>query len=770
MAGFSSRSLLIFATGVCSASDCDLVVLDEVNVLDVSKVETAAKQLENLGAVVRVRMYKSMNGAPSMDHFEERIEKSCPSWQSADGGTKNNLVVLIVAMDDRESGIYAGSEWERALGNSWNIVRTETMNPRLKDGDPTAAFVNSLREISKLIMNQRNTRTQLPGSAPSTVVVEEPTDFTGLWTVLGWALVAGVLILMLVYGIRLHQRRKKEEELRRTAQQRASDFKGQCSTIVLLFSESLPILHASVKDLVPKISRNSSEGFGTKLSKLERDISSAKTGYVVLADSVQNDPNDPSYTFTQYDLITSHYQGALIALKRAEDGLKELEAEVTKTRELLKSVPLTIAKAEEKITAASVAIEEVRDKGWKVGGVEAILSQARSSFDAAKAKLGEKDFSIAASHAQEAFTHAENAATRASAIPARFAELVSKVEPLKARIVKVRESVVNGSRLFSEISSGYAESSWTTIVGNGTEADNRLEWCSEAVSNTEAALSMEVQDLEAAEDLLSDSNSWLDEAESFMRSIVALKQHLEEAKKNAPLEIKAAEDDIAKARAYIQAHDDDIREELETDLAEASRVLGEARQELAKDLPDYLAVVKLAIQANNSADSILAGARSEHEEAERLRVKASTTLREAERSISAAKEYIEDHSSDVDMNVSSLLKDAKAALKSAKESTSVNDIISFAETADKKADKALAEAKEDVDDACSRRRRSSSPSPNWGTSSSIPSYRPSSSVPSYRHSSPSIRIGGGGGFGSSSRIGGGGGFGGSSRVGGGGKW
>ena len=34
--------------------------------------------------------------------------------------------------------------------------------------------------------------------------------------------------------------------------------------------------------------------------------------------------------------------------------------------------------------------------------------------------------------------------------------------------------------VFEEIASTYAESSWTTIRGNGTEAENRLDWSTEA--------------------------------------------------------------------------------------------------------------------------------------------------------------------------------------------------------------------------------------------------------------------------------------------------
>ena len=123
----------------------------------------------------------------------------------------------------------------------------------------------------------------------------------------------------------------------------------------------------------------------------------------------------------------------------------------------------------------------------------------------------------------------------------------------------------------------------------------------------------------------------------------AIETSLEAARRDAPGEISAAQADITKAWKYINAYDEDIRESLEDDLREAEKKLNTASEELNKEKADYLMVVKLAREANDSADKILAQARTEHEAAERMRSKAASALRDARSRVSIAREYIQDH-------------------------------------------------------------------------------------------------------------------------------
>jgi ElaB/YqjD/DUF883 family membrane-anchored ribosome-binding protein len=247
--------------------------------------------------------------------------------------------------------------------------------------------------------------------------------------------------------------------------------------------------------------------------------------------------------------------------------------------------------------------------------------------------------------------------------------------------------------------------------------------------------------------MVKEANIWLDEAQSFMRSIDALEVHLTTARADAPGEITAAQTDITKAWQYINNYDEDIRESLEDDLHGAERTLNQARNELAKDVPDYLHVLQLAREVNATADRILAEAHEEHEAAERLRARAASELRDARAAVSRAKEYLEDHSREAGRAAQNYLRDAQAHLRDAEAASDLNTRISHAQQAETEANRAYSTARNAVDAAPIPRRpiyipvplpvpTASRPRQNWGSPSSRPSSQPNS---------PSRVSGGGGG-------------------------
>jgi ABC-type transporter Mla subunit MlaD len=141
-----------------------------------------------------------------------------------------------------------------------------------------------------------------------------------------------------------------------------------------------------------------------------------------------------------------------------------------------------------------------------------------------------------------------------------------------------------------------------------------------------------------------------------------------------------------------------------------------------KALPNPILVVKYARSANDQADTVLASARAEAEQTVRLRAKAETALREAERLVSKAKEYIEDHSSDVGANAKANLRKAKENLDTARDTSDLERCIAFAEGAEEKARYAYNEAKEDVAEA-NEEDDSDTTVVVWGNST--PVYQPS---------------------------------------------
>ena len=77
-----------------------------------------------------------------------RSTSGCKTWQGAEGDVKNNLVVLMVSVDDKRTGLYYGEVYRRVLDKQWNGVQKDSTNPRFHDGDFTAGMVAGLGRIA----------------------------------------------------------------------------------------------------------------------------------------------------------------------------------------------------------------------------------------------------------------------------------------------------------------------------------------------------------------------------------------------------------------------------------------------------------------------------------------------------------------------------------------------------------------------------------------------------------------------------------------------
>lgn len=737
------------------AQNCDDLVVDEAGALGdgIQSVVTSAQKLANLGAEVRVRIVSRISPHPDINRYEAAIEKSCQSWQSLDGGTRNNLIVLIIAIDDRESGLWYGTEWAKKLDPNWNSIRADVMNPKFRDGEFAKGISAGLDEIASILSATQSS--QPAGGARTT---------SDSGSVFVWILItlAGVALVIFI-PVQISKRRKEKEQ-RRAVQQQAKLARTACSSLVQELEEPMQMLEIKLNDLKTKASDEDTKPLTDRHDTLASRIKNGTLQFGNLSHTA-NDPTQDNLSAPEYEAMRKSYQSVVDSLTVAKREIGGIESDIKSLLRQLEEAPALVASCYSAIADAQKAITEIENAGYVVTSAEAKLAEAEPELANAKSALAEKRFSEAIRIAKRVLEIAQEAGGIARKRPVLKAELEETIPALKKRITEVNVKIDDGHRLFEDIASSYAESCWQTIAGNGSEAENRIDWATKAQEDAAVASGMAVQKFDEAVGLIEKANSWLDEAESFMRSIAALKDNLEKAKREAAGEIEAAQLDITKAKKYIAEYDEDIAEQYEEDLAEAQQKLETARAELKKEKPDFIKVVKLALEVNLTADNIYLVAEKEHESAELLRRNAATMLREAQRSYSAAKEYIEDHSSDVDTDADSLLRDAHEALLNAEQCTEAESILQSAEVADKKADSALEEAQEDVErERRERARRQAASQVNWGNRTSTPSY-------THRSSSSTIKIGGGGGsFGGSFRGGGGGGMGFSSRGGGGGKW
>lgn len=756
--GFTRTLLVIFTIIFFSeyayAQNCDALVVDEAGVLgrEIDSVVESAKKVQNLGAEVRVRILDRGN---QLDFVQNEFEQSCQSWRATDGGTRNNLISMLMSVEDDQFGFYVGSQWANALSRDrQNQIENDYIFPRFRDGNFSGAFVAGLDQVARVIDAQVNgTLAVSASSGPPVVVQTEATDFTGLW----WVLFSVVFVGVVVGGYVAYDRKRKDNEQRRAAQQKAFMAKREVSAAVNKVSDNLPGLEARIAALSGSLSLEESSVLNLELNKIQQTINSVSESFSRIgmgkSDAEQND-----LTVQEYSNIETEYKSLSLKVVSTVD-LENKLAHLTKLSKELQGNLVTLTSFGKSV---SLTLKEVEKQGFKIETATAMLVEAmRITEDAEKNRLA-KNLTKTEELIKTSGNKLENTLALANSFSQRKNKLDSDTNVLQTRLSNVNTLIDSTHLVFEKVSIEFAESCWESVKGNGVEAEERLAWATEAVEEVVALANMENQKWEEADVLVKEINQRLNEVESLMRSIVTLEENLQTAKRDSQKEVDDAQADIKKAWDYIREHDDDIPESYEGDLKNSEVHLDRARSELKIAKPDYLYIVKLAQSANSSADTILAKSRSDHEAAERLRQKAASSTRDAKAAHSKAKEYIEDHSSDVGSTVEADIKESATYLATLNSITDLNKKIETANKAEASADSAYKKAKRNVDNAeeeRARRRRAAN--------SSISISRPSSFGSSSKSSSS---FGGSRSFGSSSRSGGSRSFGSSSRVGGSRGW
>lgn len=288
------------AQGVCTAD-----VYDGAGVLggQTASVQAAVRDLDSKGADAHAITYSGLTGA-TLDQTVMNTVRSCPAFQSPNGGVKSTLVILAVAPGARKMGIYAGHAFDGAFtAADTNRYRTEFMAPHFRAGEWAAGLTAAADQMSQRLA-AFNSEANAPVTNTTTVVnqAEAPTDYSGLWIFL-WILaglgVVGAGLLIFFYF-------RKEEEERKNAQASAVAYRNEAASLVTELTGTLSSADATLP--------------GTKAAQALFDTHSA--AYTRLAQTLSGDPSDDKLTKTAYVSLAQQYRAIVRNLRLAESYLK----------------------------------------------------------------------------------------------------------------------------------------------------------------------------------------------------------------------------------------------------------------------------------------------------------------------------------------------------------------------------------------------------------------------------------------------------------------
>ncbi len=139
------------------AQSQSVIIDDQAEVLDDARVTTAAQPLVKEGAQVVVITVQSAGG-DGLAYLNQRLRSL--GIASDTNNLPASTLVYYVAMDDRLSYIYGGSQFRTALADQVETLRQDYLNPGLAAGNPTRGFVDVLQGTAKIISNPVAARTE----------------------------------------------------------------------------------------------------------------------------------------------------------------------------------------------------------------------------------------------------------------------------------------------------------------------------------------------------------------------------------------------------------------------------------------------------------------------------------------------------------------------------------------------------------------------------------------------------------------------------------
>lgn len=707
-------------------SSCDQPVIDTASVFGdrLAQVQAATAELSQSGAQIRVRTVASYAPASSLDDYAQQLEQSCSSWRTDDGKRQPNLVVLLLARDDRRTGVYYGAQWNAALDERWTSIQTEAINPRFKSGDFAGGFVAGLQALG-----EAQAATSGQPAADGTTTADPGSIGAGLGSCMASLAVVGMLISG---GFGLRRRRKAQQQLA-AARQRADEAKRAVVTPIVAMPQQL----ADFKLRIELLGKQIAAADAAPLTATLATVQQLHEQTLLTFDRIgEFDPEQTKarLSITEYDALAQQYQQMLPQTEQMTSSASQLQDQIQRIEQTIEQMPQILRQGQTALEQARMEVAAIGATGFKVNVQQALLDQASAALAEARQAVTDKRFIRASEHAAQAQTLITAAVEQAQALPALSQQLNADLERLAQRSTQAARLIPAGHETFRTISASYHPASWESIKQNGSTAERLYASSQQALTTARPAATMDRQEWTLAQEQVAQASAALQQIETLIDAIMARKTELEAAQADAPGLIATAHDERQVIEDELSQYRDDVPEQVWHSLRAAASDLATAERVLTEQQPNYLEVVELATRARTTTQAALQAARSAYQAAEEQRRQVKAALERAEHTIATADNYIASAQAKISSAAKLDLKQARTQLSKAQRSDDLVAQLEYATKAQAEADSAYARAQGDVADAEEKRRAAAaaviattSTSSSWSSSSSSDSSSSGSS-------------------------------------------
>jgi hypothetical protein len=713
---------LLLATPALAQSG-ELIYRDDAGKLDRSRVQSAAQRLITRGATVAI--YTADSGGDAV--FRSRLEQD---GLASGSSIRSDVIAIFVSLNDRYSGIRFGDRWNAALAteNNYEQIRTTKLNPGLSANSFSDGVVNALSAIDQAIANPPSA-----GGGTEVNINFTPLVLGGIFLVLlfvGGPLIWGTISKRRAVARAYAQARQAAEDARKQAGAAIADM-GQAMKSAQEKAEYDRVSYppAEVQELARvqgaaeaqfvKAQEQFDQAGETLAAKREptqaehQSVASAYSAVTAMVEQARATLDQAEARRAELDKLNAAAPGevdrAKKALADAAERLQALDQDISNPDAVLRPAQELVARAESLLGehraadaiaaagAASAAIDELsttlasysdiregisagRAGAEKAAGQGYRVEPGLAALDSAEALLREAGGLLErdAAKARELLTQAEAAraegVARGGGMPALHKANQARLAEIEQAGQQLAGAVDEGHKAFALVDE-FAENTWSDIRGNGSEAEAAADRAHDLWERASQRNTMEQQDFLGAQQDLDEADKQISFGHTLVASIVQRLKDLEAARDTARQDIASAQSDIDQGWAYVRSNDPDVGKVPEQALTQAANLLTRANADLANARPDWLAIVKLAREANQLADGALANARSEVEAMSKLREQATHAQQLATAEVQKIVQFASLHSDDISSSSGQKLdrlrndvQSAYQALKSAEQS------------------------------------------------------------------------------------------------------
>jgi uncharacterized membrane protein YgcG len=233
------RVASLILISVVATAQCGPII-DEASILhDNAAIQTAAATLVDEGADVKVVTVAQISRyGVNLLAVESSYEARCPSWLSPAGQRKANLLVFMVAPNDRKKNIFFGAAYRGPFPDevSVNTMYSRAANPYFSNHEWEQGLAAAMKDFAARIGAYHD-----QSQHPAQNTINEPApDMRGLWTFLMWVLGVGAVGGAGFVLWMLTTRRKKERDEIATAQTEAIAERSTAAAAYVAISKDHP--------------------------------------------------------------------------------------------------------------------------------------------------------------------------------------------------------------------------------------------------------------------------------------------------------------------------------------------------------------------------------------------------------------------------------------------------------------------------------------------------------------------------------------------------